>query len=293
MMAGADTSLGARIALWGGREIVGAHPGLAGRRPRDHALRGLSLPSARALRRARQPAGHAGRVGLGDAGRHPRPAGACRSASTGRCWQLMGDGIDWMIAVALWVASLPGAVGRMAAFGTGPLLLGTAGLIVLCLLRTPLRWSARALVVVAMRAGAAHAAAGRAGRGERRQLRGARAGRPAAGAQARQRRVRDPRMARRRRRCARRSARGRGADKAREGIRLRRRRLHRPGSPTARSSRSRTSPAALRRGLRARRAGGHARARAPPACAATVIDRTRVAPGRGAGAAAGGRTAGR
>ena len=34
MAAGADTSLGARVALWGGREIVGADPGLAGRRAR-------------------------------------------------------------------------------------------------------------------------------------------------------------------------------------------------------------------------------------------------------------------
>ena len=31
----------------------------------------------------------------------------------GLLWRLMGEGIDWMIAVALWVASLPGAVGRM------------------------------------------------------------------------------------------------------------------------------------------------------------------------------------
>ena len=56
-------------------------------------------------------------------------------------WQLMGQGIDWMNAVALWVASLPGAVGRMSAFGIGPLLLGTVGLLLICLLRTPLRWS--------------------------------------------------------------------------------------------------------------------------------------------------------
>ena len=56
-------------------------------------------------------------------------------------WQMMGQGIDWMNAVALWVASLPGAVGRMPAFGIGPLLLGTAGLLFICLLRTPLRWS--------------------------------------------------------------------------------------------------------------------------------------------------------
>ena len=34
-------------------------------------------------------------------------------------WRLMGAGIDWMIAVALWIASLPGAVGRVTAFGTG------------------------------------------------------------------------------------------------------------------------------------------------------------------------------
>jgi competence protein ComEC len=64
-------------------------------------------------------------------------------------WQLMGQGIDWMNAVALWVASLPGAVGRMPAFGTGPLLLGTAGLLLICLLRTPLRWSGAAVVAVA------------------------------------------------------------------------------------------------------------------------------------------------
>ena len=37
----------------------------------------------------------------------------------GLFWRLMGDGIDWMIAVALFVAHLPGAVGRMAAFGVG------------------------------------------------------------------------------------------------------------------------------------------------------------------------------
>src|SRR4029079_12750856 len=55
----------------------------------------------------------------------------------------------WMIAVALFVAHLPGAVGRMAAFGVGPLLLRTGGLVVACLLKTPLRWSGGALVVIA------------------------------------------------------------------------------------------------------------------------------------------------
>jgi competence protein ComEC len=58
----------------------------------------------------------------------------------GYCWQLMGAGLDWMIFIALWVAGLPGAFGRVAAFGTGPLLLCTLGLVVLCLLKTPLRF---------------------------------------------------------------------------------------------------------------------------------------------------------
>src|SRR5689334_1431045 len=67
----------------------------------------------------------------------------------GLFWRLMGEGIDWMIAVALFVAHLPGAVGRVAAFGTGPLLLITGGLVVLCLLKTPLRWLGAVLIVVA------------------------------------------------------------------------------------------------------------------------------------------------
>src|SRR5262249_50451468 len=58
----------------------------------------------------------------------------------GWCWRLMGEGIEWMMRVARWVTSFPGALGRVAAFGPGPLLLCTSGLIVLCLLRTPLRF---------------------------------------------------------------------------------------------------------------------------------------------------------
>src|SRR5262249_28875294 len=56
-------------------------------------------------------------------------------------WRLMGDGLQWMIDVALWVASLPGAVGRVTAFGPAALLVPPAGLLVVCLLRTPLRWT--------------------------------------------------------------------------------------------------------------------------------------------------------
>jgi competence protein ComEC len=64
-------------------------------------------------------------------------------------WRMMGEGIEWMIAVALWVTSIPGAVGRIAAFGTGPLLLGSAGLIVLGLLKSPLRLTGALLIAVA------------------------------------------------------------------------------------------------------------------------------------------------
>ena len=53
-------------------------------------------------------------------------------------------------SVALWVASLPGASGRVTSFGTGPLLLATAGLLVIGLLKTPLRWSGAAFVVLAL-----------------------------------------------------------------------------------------------------------------------------------------------
>jgi competence protein ComEC len=56
-------------------------------------------------------------------------------------WRQMGYGIEWMDAVATWVANLPGAVGHVTTFGTGTLLLETAGLLVVGLLKTPLRWS--------------------------------------------------------------------------------------------------------------------------------------------------------
>jgi competence protein ComEC len=65
-------------------------------------------------------------------------------------WAIMGAGIDWMIVVTQWVAALPGAVGRMAAFGIGPLIAASAGIILFGLLRTPLRWSGAALLLVAV-----------------------------------------------------------------------------------------------------------------------------------------------
>jgi competence protein ComEC len=64
-------------------------------------------------------------------------------------WAIMGIGIDWMIAVTQWVAALPGAVGRVPAFGIGPLIAASFGIILFGLLRTPLRWSGAVFVLVA------------------------------------------------------------------------------------------------------------------------------------------------
>lgn len=61
-------------------------------------------------------------------------------------WHLMEIGIDWMIAVSQWVAALPGAFGRVHAFGIGPLIAMSIGIIVLGLLRSPLRWAGMGLI---------------------------------------------------------------------------------------------------------------------------------------------------
>jgi competence protein ComEC len=148
MVAGADTSAGARVALWGGREIVGLIfaslvAGLATTpyaafhfhrlAPYGVVANLLAMPIVSIWV---MPAGLLGLIAI--------PFGF-----DAMLWRLMGEGIDWMIAVALFVAHLPGAVGHVAAFGTGPLLLGTGGLAVICLLKTPLRWCGAAMIVVA------------------------------------------------------------------------------------------------------------------------------------------------
>lgn len=146
--ADADTSLGARVALWGGREIAGLI--LAS------LVAGLATTPYAAFHFHRlAPYGVvANLLAMPVVSVLVMPMGilavlAMPFGFDAVFWKLMGLGIDWMISVALWVTSLPGSVGRMAAFGTGPLLLCTAGMLLLCLLRSPLRWSGAGLVVAA------------------------------------------------------------------------------------------------------------------------------------------------
>ncbi len=146
--ANADTSLGARAALWGWREIAGLV--LAS------LVAGLAtMPFAAFHFHRLAPYGVlANLLAMPVVSVWVMPAGllallAIPFGFDGPLWRLMGDGIVWMIAVAQWVAALPGAVGRMAAFGIGPVLLCSAGMVVLCLLKTPLRWCGGVLVVLA------------------------------------------------------------------------------------------------------------------------------------------------
>ncbi len=149
LFASPDNSATARAALWGGREIamLALASLVAGLATMPYAafhfhrvtpygvlanLAAMPVVSVLVM-----PAGLLGLVAM--------PFGF-----DGVFWRIMGFGIDWMILVAQWVAALPGAVGRIAAFGTGPLLAATAGIILLGLLRTPLRWSGAGAIAVAV-----------------------------------------------------------------------------------------------------------------------------------------------
>lgn len=149
MSAGAKTSLGARVALWGGREIAAL--------VFASVVAGLAtmLYAAYHFHRIAPYGVLANLLGMPIVSAFVMPSGllalvAMPFGFDGIFWTLMGEGIGWMIAVTLWVASLPGALGRVTAFGVGPLLLGTAGLVVLALLRSPLRWSGGLIAALAV-----------------------------------------------------------------------------------------------------------------------------------------------
>ncbi|ABD88004.1 ComEC/Rec2 family competence protein [Rhodopseudomonas palustris] len=149
LLASPDNSATARAALWGAREIMvlGLASLVAGLATTPYAAfhfhrvtpygvlaNLLAMPVVSALV---MPAGLLGLAAM--------PFGF-----DGVFWRLMDIGIDWMIVVAEGVAALPGAVGRVAAFGSGPLLASTLGLILLGLLRTPLRLSGAAVLGLAI-----------------------------------------------------------------------------------------------------------------------------------------------
>src|SRR5499426_861108 len=149
MSAGADTPRGARIALWGGRQIVGLVivSLLAGTATIPYIAYHFHRisPYGVIANLVAMPVVSAWVMPAGILGLTAMPLGL-----DGFWWQLMGHGIDWMVAVALWVSSFPGAVGRMAAFGPGPLLVCSAGLVVFCLLKTPLRFIGAMLIGAAI-----------------------------------------------------------------------------------------------------------------------------------------------
>jgi len=135
-----DTPVGARIALWGGRQIAmlifaSLIAGLA------------TTPFAAFHFHRAAPYGVlANLLAMPIVSTWVMPAGllalvAMPFGFDGPLWRVMAAGIDWMTAVALWVSSLPGAVGRVPAFGIGALLSATAGMTILCLLRSRLRWA--------------------------------------------------------------------------------------------------------------------------------------------------------
>ena len=143
-----DSSLALRMALWGGREFAGLILAslVAGLATTPYAAFHFHrlAPYGTLANLLAMPVVSVAVMPMGILGIIAMPFGY-----DAVFWRLMGDGIDWMIWVSLWVANLPGAVGRIQAFGTGPLLAGTAGLLMICLLRTPLRWSGAVLVAAA------------------------------------------------------------------------------------------------------------------------------------------------
>jgi competence protein ComEC len=146
ILARPDNSMVGRAALWGAREVMllALASTVAGFATTPYAafhfhrvtpygvLANLgAMPVVSALV---MPAGMLGLIAM--------PFGL-----DGIFWRLMDVGINWMIIVSQWVAALPGAIGRIHAFGVGPVLVATLGMIVVSVLRTPLRWSGAVMML--------------------------------------------------------------------------------------------------------------------------------------------------
>ena len=184
LFATPDNSQVARAALWGGREItmLALASLIAGLATMPYAAFHFHrvTPYGVLANLAAMPVVSVLVMPAGLLGLLAMPFGF-----DGMFWRLMDVGIGWMIAVAQWVAALPGAVGRLPAFGAAPLVAMSLGIIVLGLLRTPLRWAGAALIALAtvwalttpqpdiLVAGDGHMVAVRGNDGRLRLLRGA------------------------------------------------------------------------------------------------------------------------
>ena len=149
LLATPDSSTTAKIALWGGRELVMLLMAslVAGFATTPYAAFHFHrvTPYGVLANLAAMPVVSALVMPAGLLGLAAMPFGL-----DGFFWWLMGIGIDWMIVVTEWVAGLPGAIGRMAAFGVGPMIAASCGLILMGLLRTPLRWSGALVLAVSI-----------------------------------------------------------------------------------------------------------------------------------------------
>jgi len=149
LFATPDHSTTARVALWGGREVVTLLLAslVAGLATTPYAAFHFHriTPYGVLANLAAMPVVSALVMPAGLLGLAAMPFGL-----DGLLWWLMGIGIDWMIVVTEWVAALPGAIGRMAAFGTGPLIAASCGIVLIGLLRTPLRWSGALVLAVSI-----------------------------------------------------------------------------------------------------------------------------------------------
>ncbi|MBU6458405.1 MAG: ComEC/Rec2 family competence protein [Bradyrhizobium sp.] len=148
LFASPDHSATAKVALWGGRELMTLMLAslVAGLATTPYAAFHFHrvTPYGVLANLAAMPVVSALVMPAGLLGLLATPFGL-----DGVFWWLMGIGIDWMIVVTQWVAALPGAIGRMAAFGIGPLIVASIGIVLLGLLRSPLRWSGAVVLALA------------------------------------------------------------------------------------------------------------------------------------------------
>ncbi len=149
LKAGTDSALGTRAALWGVNEIASLIVAslVAGLATTPYAAFHFHrmAPYGVIANLLAMPVISAWVMPMGLLGLLAIPFGF-----DAEFWRQMGYGIEWMNFIALWVTNLPGAVGHVTSFGTGPLLLATAGLLAIGLLKTPLRWSGAALAALAV-----------------------------------------------------------------------------------------------------------------------------------------------